>query len=189
LFTYKKGEKKMYLKQGFILATSVLLLAMLACNGGPPAGSVPPAESLMPEIKGYDSAETQSTQKFIADVAGGAAALSGRPDMGALIKGVDIVTQCYQDHGAVKVRAYSNKQDPLVAGAIVILDKKMITDPKLLLQCTIGSAGLKASEVQPCSYTYPLKTSDGEFQVAYVGTTTQVCQDFCTNLKGCQDSQ
>jgi len=175
--------------KSLVFVVAIVMLVILACGNGGPQGAASPAQQLMPDIKGYDSAKTQSMQKYLADVAGGTAALSGRVEMAALIKGVDIISQCYQDNGAVDVRAYSNQQDPLVTGAIVIVDKKMIADPKLFLQCTVGSAGLKASEVQPCSYTYPLQTNEGEFQIAYVGTTTQICNDFCTSLKGCAASE
>jgi len=166
-----------------------LALVMLACGNGGPANLTPsPAQQLMPNIVGYKSAKTQNVEAAVMNAVGGAAAISGNPAMGAVIKGVDSISQCYQNKGVVDIRVYSNEQEPLSAGAITIIDKKLATDPKVFLQCATG-LGFSASDIQPCTYSYSLQNKDSNFYIAYVGSTTQICADFCSNLEGCAKSQ
>jgi len=176
-------------KKSLAVVAVALTLVILACGNGGPANLTPaPAQQLMPKITGYNSTKGQDIEKTIANVAGGAATITLHPEMVTAIRVADNISQCYQDKGAVNVQVYNNEKDPLVAGAIVILDKKLLTDPKVMLQCATGF-GLKASEVQPCTYSYSFQNKDSDFYIAYVGTTNQICADFCSNLEGCAKSQ
>ena len=42
-----------------------------------------------------------------------------------------------------------------------------------------------APGIEPCSATYTLSRDDNQFYILYVGTTAEICQDFCANLQDC----
>jgi hypothetical protein len=42
-----------------------------------------------------------------------------------------------------------------------------------------------AATLEPCAKSYTLKKDDNEFYVAFVATTPQMCETFCSKLEGC----
>jgi hypothetical protein len=152
-----------------------------------PTGT-PPVVELMPDLSGYSIVEGAKVQEYIATLAEGAALLSGNPEMVPLIAKVDGTISCYQDAGALNLRIYSRQDFPLSAGAIAIADRNRLTDPAVLLRCVGGGTGLTTDDVpklDPCGHSYTLAQDGNEFYFVYVGTTEEICQTFCSNLKGC----
>jgi hypothetical protein len=172
------------------IGTLVVLFCavIVGCDGfsEQPTGT-PPVVELMPDLAGYSIIEGTNVQEYIAALAEGAALLSGNPEMVPLIAKVDGTISCYQDAGAVNLRIYSRQDFPLSAGAIAIADRNRLTDPAVLLRCAGAGMGLSADEpkLDPCGHSYTLAQDGNEFYFVYVGTTAEICQTFCANLKGC----
>ena len=75
---------------------------------------------------------------------------------------------------------------------MAIIDKKALTNPANFANCVLGSAqGVQTSPqrptIQPCAKTYTLKKDDNEFNIAYIATTQEMCQAFCSRLEGCTE--
>jgi len=63
-----------------------------------------------------------------------------------------------------------------------------VTDPTNFLNCVVKPRpGVEASTptLEPCAKTYTLKKNDNEFYIAFVATTPQMCEAFCSKLEGC----
>ncbi|MEJ5311019.1 MAG: hypothetical protein WHX52_14750 [Anaerolineae bacterium] len=155
-----------------------------------PKPDVPPAVEMLPDLPDHTVVEGQTLTEYLGSLAEGASLLAGRPDLAALALGVDKFIGCYQDVGAVQARVYSNKQNPLSAGAVAIADRNALLDPRNLLACLkpsaeAGEAGIQSFAIEPCSASYTLTKDDNEFYILYAGTTQEICQAFCAQLEGC----
>ncbi len=155
-----------------------------------PTPEIPPAAEMLPDLPDHTVVEGQTLTEYLGSLAEGAALLAGRPDLAALALGVDKFTGCYQDVGAVQARVYSNKENPLSAGAVAIADRNALLDPRNLLACLkpsteAGEAGIQSFAIEPCSTSYTLTRDDNEFYILYAGTTQEICQAFCAQLEGC----
>jgi len=159
-----------------------------------PTPGVPPAAEMLPDLPGYTVIEGQTLTEYIGTLAEGAALLAGHPEMAALALGVDKFIGCYQDVGAVRARVYSNKENPISAGAVAIADRNALLDPKNLLACLrpmveADDASAQGFTIEPCSASYTLVRDDGtdsaEFYILYAATTQETCQAFCAQLEGC----
>jgi hypothetical protein len=161
----------------------VLLAACNALGGGPVEA---PAASMLPDLAGYNTVEGQTLTEYIAGVSGGAALLTGQPQLAAVVAAVDEIAGCYQDVGAARFRVYSRQEAPLEAGAVAIADRNALTDPANLFRC-VGLQPLRRApgELEPCATSYTLEKDDNAFYIAYAGTTPAVCSDFCGQLEGC----
>ena len=107
----------------FILYALLLLLIFSACGGVDffsQSDDVPPAIQMMPELAGYDVVEGETLTTYLSTVGGGAALLSGHPELAAGIALADGVASCYQEAGAVRIRLYSNQEMALEAGGVAI---------------------------------------------------------------------
>ena len=150
----------------------------------------PPAAEMLPVLPDHTVVEGQTLTEYIGTLAEGAALLTGHPEMAALALGVDKFIGCYQDVGAVQARVYSNKENPVSAGAVAIADRNALLDPKNLLACLrpvveADDASAMGLAIEPCSASYTLARDDNEFYILYAGTTQEICQAFCTQLEGC----
>lgn len=155
-----------------------------------PTPEIPPAAEMLPDLPDHTVVEGQTLTEYLGSLAEGASLLAGRPDLAALALGVDKFIGCYQDVGAVQARVYSNKENPLSAGAVAIADRNALLDPRNLLAClkpTVesGEAGIQSFAIEPCSASYTLTQEDNEFYILYAGTTQEICQAFCAQLEGC----
>lgn len=155
-----------------------------------PKPEVPPAAEMLPDLPDHTVVEGQTLTEYIGSLTEGAALLAGRPDLAALALGVDKFIGCYQDVGAVQARVYSNKENPLSAGAVAIADRNALLDPRNLLACLkptleSGEAGIQSFAIEPCSASYTLSRDNNEFYILYAGTTQEICQAFCAQLEGC----
>ena len=86
----------------------------------------------------------------------------------------------------MQARVYSNKENPLSAGAVAIADRNALLDPRNLLACLkpsaeAGEAGIQSFAIEPCSASYTLTRDDNEFYILYAGTTQEICQAFWPN--------
>jgi len=167
------------------LALSALLLLVSACT--PTAGG---ATALLPDVPNTTVVEGQSISDFIAKLADGAALTMANPQLVSLIEKAQGTLSCLQQTGAVAVRTYTDKTFPLSAGFVAIIDRNAITNPANWQQCLTGPARPSAQAVtlQPCATTYTLKKNDNEFFIAYVATTAEMCQSFCSKLEGCKSN-
>ena len=180
------------------LSTWILLALLAALLSGcesisgllQPKPGVPPAVEMLPDLPDHTVVEGQTLTEYIGSLSQGAALLAGRPDLAALALGVDKFIGCYQDVGAVQARVYSNKENPLSAGAVAIADRNALLDPRNLLACLspsveAGEAGIQSFAIKPCSASYTLTRDNNEFYILYAGTTEEICQAFCAQLEGC----
>lgn len=161
-----------------------MVLTVTGCNSGGKGGSAP---ELLPDVPNATLIEGKSITDYIGTLAEGKLLLAGNPALAAAIKFAEGAVSCYQNIGAVAVRVYTDKAMPLSSGLVAIIDRNAIADPANLTRCFTGSQGVGAQSVtlQVCSKSYTLKKEDNEFYIAYVGTTKEMCQAFCSGLEGC----
>jgi hypothetical protein len=174
-------------KAMLIFVLGCVAVATLACNPEPKPTGTPPVVQLMPDLTGHHVIEGQAVQEYIMGLAEGAALLTGHPELAALITKVDRVIACYQEVGAINARIYSDESWPLSSGAIAIADRNRLTDPATLFRC-LGGEVIPFSDqpaLNPCSHKYTLERDNNAFYIIYVGTTQEICHDFCVNLEGC----
>jgi hypothetical protein len=149
----------------------------------------PPAAKLLPELPAYRQLEGQTLSAYLGSLAEGAALLAGQPAAALKIAAVDRTVACYQETGAVRVRLYSKRDAPLLAGAVAVVDADAMTDPATLIACAATEA-LAQDPAQddpdrPCAGFYTLDQAGSTFHIAYAGTSAGVCLDLCTALEGC----
>ena len=168
-----------------ILLSWVAVIALAACQ--PQRGS---ARDMLPDVPNTTVVEGQTITQFLAKVADGAALVAANPQLIPVVQRVEASLTCYQDLGAVALRTYTDKQFPLSAGIVAIVDRNALTDPVNFANCVLGSAqagavGPSAPTIQPCTKSYILKKDGNEFHIAYLATTQEMCQAFCSRLEGC----
>ena len=185
------------LKWFFISLMFVAALTACALPGLPaetPAPAEPPAAQLLPDLPGYKIIEGQTLTDYIGKIADAETLQKESPNLAELLTKVDGVIACYQEAGAARARIYSNIEEPWSVGAIAIADRNAMLSPANLFKCAGGSGGdqpqtmaqsAAASSIEPCSAKYTLPRDDNQFYILYVGTTPQICRDFCANLEGC----
>jgi hypothetical protein len=146
------------------------------------------AKDLLPNVPNTTVVEGQTITQFLAKAADGASLATANPGLIPLIQRVEASLTCYQDLGAVALRTYTDKNFALSAGIVAIIDHKALTDPANFANCVLGRAQGAASAtptIEPCLKTYTLKKDNNEFDIAYVATTKEMCQAFCSQLEGC----
>jgi len=174
----------------------ILIAILIACNipelpGGTPAPAEPPAAQLLPDLPGYKVIEGQQLSDYIAQIADAEMLQEESPNLAELVAKVDGVIGCYQEVGAARARIYSNEAQPWSVGAIAIADRNAMLSPANLFKCAGGGeqpqlqSQAAVPTIEPCSATYTLPRDDNEFYILYVGTTSEICRDFCANLEGC----
>jgi hypothetical protein len=128
--------------------------------------------------------------EYIASLADGQSLLTGNPVLVAAIEFTQGAINCYQQIGAVAVRIYSDQTFPLSSGIVAIVDRNAITDLGNLTRCLGGGQEVGAqAALQVCAHTYTLRKDDNEFYIAYIGTTGEMCDAFCSRLEGCPESK
>jgi len=183
-----KSEKRSGRFYLWLIAIAMLLGGVGIFLGANGTGTEPPAAEMLPELPGYNMVEDQKLAEYIKTLGGGASLLLGHPELAAAVAIVDQIVGCYQEAGAVRMRAYANQEFPLSAGAVAIADRNALLDPVNLFRCVapvIPDASAERPEIQPCTARYTLSRDDNEFYIVYVGTTEAICQDFCAALEGC----
>ena len=168
-----------------LLFSLMAIIALAACQAQ--KGS---ARDMLPNVPDTTVVEGQTITQFLAKVADGAALAAANPQLIPLVQRVEASLTCYQDLGAVALRTYTAKQFPLSAGIVAIVDRKALTNPANFANCVFGSAqgaavGPERPTIRPCTKSYTLKKDDNEFYIAYVATTQEMCQAFCSQLEGC----
>jgi hypothetical protein len=169
-----------------ILCLSLMaVIALTACQ--PQEGS---AKDMLPDVPDTTVVEGQTITQFLAKLADGAALVAANPQLIPVVQRVEASLTCYQDLGAVALRTYTDKKFPLSAGIVAIIDRKALTDPTNFMNCVLGRAQGAAESaatptIQPCTKSYTLKKNDNEFNIAYLATTQEMSQAFCSRLEGC----
>lgn len=167
-----------------LIALTLLVLTAACDSLGRPGG----AAGLLPDVPDAEVVEGQTISEYIATLTSGATLLAGNPPLVAAIEFAQGAINCYQDIGAVAVRVYSDKEFPLSSGMVAIVDRNAITDLGNLARCLGGGQEFGAqAAIDVCAHFYTLKKDDNEFYIAYVGTTQEMCQAFCTRLEGCSE--
>lgn len=186
-----------YMQFACLVALVVLVSGcdMVPAVVAPKPTPVPPAVEMLPTLDGYTIVEGQMLTDYISKLSGGAALLSGQPELTAMITAVDSIVKCYQEVGAARARIYSSQASPLSAGTVAIADRGALTDPVNFFKCVVPvvkpKIGIQSAlpEIKPCSANYTLTKNGNEFYVIYAGTTEEICQIFCSRLEGCPASQ
>ncbi len=162
----------------------VIAVILSACGQGTPE---PSAAALMPNLPGYDVTDTLDIQNAISKAAAVASLGAQQPELTALIAGVNNLVNCYQQAGAVQGRTYVNHTDILKSGVVVIVNRNVVTDPNLFVNCVLPQAGprLAPTLIQPCGKTYTLDKDNNQFYIGYAATNPEVCAAFCAALQGC----
>ncbi|HEY84368.1 MAG TPA: hypothetical protein G4N96_04535 [Chloroflexi bacterium] len=180
---------------------SILIVTLTACAlpglpgeiPAPAEPSEPPAAQLLPDLPGYKTIEGQTLTDAIGKTADADALQKESPNLTELLTKIDGVISCYQETGAARARLYSNVEKPWSVGAIAITDRNAMLNPANLFKC-VGNSGdqpqtmaksAAAPDIEPCSATYTLSRNNNQFYILYVGTTGEICRDFCANLEGC----
>ncbi len=168
-----------------LLLSLMAAIALTACQTQ--KGS---ASDMLPDVPNTTVVEGQTITQFIAKLADGAALAAANPQLVPVVQRVEASLTCYQDLGAVALRTYTDQQFPLSAGIVALIDRKALTDPANFANCVLGSAqgsgaGAQRLTIQPCTKSYTLKKGDNEFYIAFVATTQEMCQAFCSRLEGC----
>jgi len=166
-----------------IIVMIMVLLITSACT--PTRGS---ATDMLPNVPNTKVVEGQSITQFISSLANGAALTAGNPELVLVVKRIENTLKCFQDNGAVGVRTYTDQTFPLSAGIVVIVDRNAVTNLANLTQCLAApaDAAQAAPTIQPCSKSYTLPKDNNEFFIAYVASTQEMCQAFCSRLEGCK---
>jgi hypothetical protein len=171
----------MFRKIVWLMFAAVLVLS--ACQ--PKQGS---AKDLLPEVPNTTVVEGQTVSQFVAKLADGAALVAGNPELIPVIQRIETSAVCYQNVGAVALRTYTDKTFPLYAGVVAIVDRNALTNPANFLNCVVkpqSRAEAATPTLEPCAKSYTLKKDDNEFYIAYIATTQQMCETFCSKLEGC----
>lgn len=148
------------------------------------------ARNMLPDVPNTTVVEGETITQFVAKVADGAALAAANPELIPLIQRVEASLTCYQGLGAVALRTYTDKTFPLSAGIVAIIDRNALTDPANFANCVLGRAPKTEASVptiDPCVKNYTLKKDDNEFYIAYMATTQEMCQAFCSRLEGCTE--
>ncbi len=171
----------MFRKITWLTFAAVILLS--ACQ--PKQGS---AKDLLPDVPNTTVVEGQTITQFLTKLANGAALTAANPELIPVIQRIETSAGCYQNVGAVALRTYTDKTFPLSAGIVAIVDRNALTDPTNFLNCVVKpqpSAAAAVPTLEPCAKTYTLKKDENEFYIAYIATTPQMCETFCSKLEGC----
>lgn len=168
-----------------LLLSLIAVIALAACQAQ--RGS---AKDMLPDVPDTTVVEGQTITQFLAKLADGAVLVAANPQLIPVVQRVEASLTCYQNLGAVALRTYTDKQFPLSAGIVAIVDRNALTNPVNFANCVLGSAqgdgvGSAAPTIQPCTKSYTLKKNDNEFHIAYLATTKEMCQAFCSRLEGC----
>lgn len=168
-----------------VLLTLIAAFALTACQTQ--QGS---AKDMLPDVPNTTVVEGETITQFLAKVADGAALAAANPELIPLIQRVEASLTCYQGLGAVALRTYTDKDFPLSAGLVSIIDRNALTNPANFANCVLGRAQADASAmptIDPCVKSYTLKKNDNEFYIAYIATTQEMCAAFCSKLEGCTE--
>jgi hypothetical protein len=167
-------------KMTWLMFSTMIVLS--ACQ--PKQGS---AKGLLPDVPNTTVVEGQTITQFLAKLADGAALAAANPELIPVIQRVETSASCYQNVDAVALRTYTDKTFPLYAGIVAIVDRNALTDPANFLNCVIKPRGPQTAQttLEACAKTYTLKKNDNEFYIAYLATTPQMCETFCSKLEGC----
>jgi hypothetical protein len=171
----------MFRKITCLMFAVVVLLS--ACQ--PKQGS---AKAMLPDVPNTTVVEGQTISQFLAKLADGAALAAANPELIPVIQRIEASAGCYQNVGAAALRTYTDKTFPLYAGIVAIVDRNALTDPANFLNCVVKpQPGIEAAAptLEPCTKTYTLKKDENEFYIAYIATTPQMCETFCSKLEGC----
>lgn len=180
----------MFKKLAGLLCVLMLIALLSGCDllsPPPKPPAEPPAATMLPNLSGYTTVEGQTLTGYINKLSGGAALLSGNPELAVMLAGVDRIVTCYQQVGAVRARIYSHQAQPLSAGAVAIADKKALLDPANFFKCVAPNVrmGAQSAQIEPCTANYTLQKDGNEFYILYAGTTQEICRAFCQNLEQC----
>ena len=158
----------------------IVLITIAGCTQGGATG-------LLPDIPNATVVEGQTITQFIGKLSDGAALITGNPELVLVIDRVENTLVCYQNIGAVAVRAYSDQTFPLSAGMVAIADRNAVTNPANAAACLAGRGQAQTPQlkIQPCTKSYTLQKDNDEFYIAYMATTQAMCDAFCSKLEGC----
>ncbi len=178
----------------FVTLTACALPGLPAAETPPQQATQPPAAQLLPDLPGYKIIEGQTLTEYIGKTADADLLQKESPNLAELLTKVDGVISCYQETGAARARIYSNAEKPWSVGAIAITDRNAMLSPANLFKCVGGSGGERpqtmaqsaaAPGIEPCSAAYTLSRNNNQFYILYVGTTAEICRDFCASLQDC----
>lgn len=132
----------------------------------------------------YDLTDLSKEGASIA-ISSAASTMTGNPAVGiAAGNRVNVFLKCAKDAGVHVIKGYVNNDDPITSGIMAVGEENQ----NKLLMCLV-KAGTSASIAQPASYgfcatSYKLVTpSNKNYYIAFIGTSSKMCQDFCNNNK------
>ncbi len=144
------------------------------------------ALSLIPSVPGYNSTNTTDVKNTLATMLGGGALLAGQPEVTAMVAAASRLATCYNNAGAFEAYVFTKQSDLSQAGVILVINDNVLGNVQVLLSClNPANIGSSVQDVQPCSKHYTLSTANNSYEIMYVATAPQVCNDFCNALQGC----
>lgn len=174
-------------KRGTAMALLLVFAAVFAACNNTTGVKDTSAASLMPAPAGYSVTNTIDIQDTITKIAGVTALGAGQPQLTALVAAANGIAKCYQQAGAIEGRVYLKQTEPTKAGAVIIINRNLMTDPNLFLGCVgLGNSELSGAQaLTPCAYAYTLPLNNNEYYIGYVATDVEVCHAVCSGLQGC----
>ena len=171
---------KSHLSWRTLLPALIMFGLVSACSALPAAPTQDVAASqILPNLGGYTRVNTSDVQGTLANVTAGGVALTGNIEISGMIKLIDGLATCYHNAGAYDSAVYYNTANPLLAGAMLVINNKVMSNPAILLSC-LRPPGAAASiaDIQICSKHYQLLKAGSTYEVLFAGADPSVCDLF-----------
>lgn len=137
------------------------------------------ASVILPNLGGYTRINTSDIQGTLANVSAGGVALTGNLEISAMIKLLDGLATCYHNAGAFDSAVYYNTSNPLLAGAMLVINDSVISNPSVLISCLHPATGAASvQDVQVCTRHYQLIKNGSTYEVLVAAADPSVCALF-----------
>ena len=166
---------------GHVMLPALIMFGLLtACSALPAAPTQDPgASQILPNLGGYTRVNTSDVQGTLANVTAGGVALTGNIEISGMIKLIDGLATCYHNAGAYDSAVYYNTANPLLAGAMLVINNKVMGNPAILLSCLKPRVGASSiADVQICSKHYQLLKAGSTYEVLFAAADPSVCDLF-----------
>jgi hypothetical protein len=172
----------------FVLVVLIACLAV-ACDSIRPPARDTTAKDIMPKPSGYNIVDTAQYRSQVANLIAAGAAGTGQLQVSAGVVVADRVAGCFQTAGAYEAQFYINTSNPLLSGAVVVINKSVLANPQTLLGCLNpsrppGVDGVQAV-IDPCVTTFETTKNNQSLLVTIAGTNPTVCTLLCSATEGC----
>jgi hypothetical protein len=163
-----------------LLGVALLAVFLAACETTDSASDPAAAQSVQPNLAGYDVQTTDNYSDALAAVAGTGALATGNIPLAAGIERVGTALECLQDVGAVSANIYSRADEDIIPQVGVSLIVNQTRVQRNIFACLTQAPELSAQaiEIQVCPMTGTFSFEGEDFYFAYMGVGDQICAGF-----------